>query len=348
MRRFKILYYSCHEILEYDDMCMLTDQGHAVFSLGAYCNPESTGLFRCPRPDFFQDGDWDAYIASGSTGATSLTRKFASRFDIAIINHMPEWVQAATEYLDCPIIYRSIGQSSAATEKSISPFRSRINIVRYSKTEAGLPGFLASDASIYFGKTRLEGEGGLNLRGDRVLTFHNAYPDRSFASAPSLAQYRILAEICGGFDLYGAANDSVSVARGIATPDEQAQAYRTAALCFYVPTVPPSYTLGFIEALGAGLPIIAPSAKFIAQTVMKEHLQASGFSPLRYEVPDLLGNSRGLLYDTMEAAQEAVDTLRNDRKLADEISARNILTFESTFDAKKIAPQWTDYISSLC
>ena len=40
-RPLNILYFGCHETLEYDDVRMLTEMGHHVFSIGGLSNPDS-------------------------------------------------------------------------------------------------------------------------------------------------------------------------------------------------------------------------------------------------------------------------------------------------------------------
>ena len=92
-KKFKILYFSCHEILEYDDLRMFTERGHGVFSLGAYASPDTKGLFRIPKPEFFSATDWKAFNETGCSLLTRrVSREFASNFDVAIINHYPEWI----------------------------------------------------------------------------------------------------------------------------------------------------------------------------------------------------------------------------------------------------------------
>ena len=39
----KILYLSCHEVLEYDEVSLLLELGHEVFSPGAYVEPANPG-----------------------------------------------------------------------------------------------------------------------------------------------------------------------------------------------------------------------------------------------------------------------------------------------------------------
>jgi len=39
----KILYLSCHEILEFDEVSLLHELGHEVFSPGAYVEPANRG-----------------------------------------------------------------------------------------------------------------------------------------------------------------------------------------------------------------------------------------------------------------------------------------------------------------
>ena len=53
----KILYLSCHEVLEFDEISMLSDIGVQVFSIGAYLDPArpTGGGLRPALPNLCRD-----------------------------------------------------------------------------------------------------------------------------------------------------------------------------------------------------------------------------------------------------------------------------------------------------
>lgn len=342
----KILYWSCHEILEYDDLRMLTSEGHEVFSLGVYASPDAVGHFRRSEPEFHRGDHFAAYVASASTGPENVDPEFAARFDIAFVNHMPEWAIAAVNCMrGRPVVYRSIGQSNRATEAALAPYKGKIHVVRYSEHERRLPGFLPCDEVIYFAKNPADFAEPW-VGGMPPVTFHNSYPDRSFASTPHVEEYGELA-MATGLELWGAANETVPCSRGLAAPTMQGEIFRKASAYFYVPTVPPSYTLSFMEALAWGTPILAPTASFIEQTVSRAHLENSGFSTPRYEVEALLDHKSTMLYSTLAEARDKLNFIVANKELAQQLSAFQRRRFQEKFSSARIGPQWSRFFEAI-
>jgi hypothetical protein len=92
---------------------MFIDAGHSVFSLGEFTNPDAPPTkFRLAHPEFFIPGMWANFNETGCVfNAKRVTRKFARQFDVAIVNHYPEWVRDNLDALgDMPIIVRTVGQ----------------------------------------------------------------------------------------------------------------------------------------------------------------------------------------------------------------------------------------------
>ena len=56
-----ILYFPVHEVLEFDDLRLLTGLGHAVFSTGAYGSPRPETVLRSARAEFFSPQHHAAY-----------------------------------------------------------------------------------------------------------------------------------------------------------------------------------------------------------------------------------------------------------------------------------------------
>lgn len=344
-RRLNILYFACHEVLEYDDLRLLTGLGHRVFSIGQFSDPDNPPSLRPQHPEFYHDYDWKMFTETGgSVERRSVGRAFAALFDIVIVGHNPQRIiENLPAFGDRPIIYRSIGQSNAFTESLLATVADRVHIVRYSKNDVGLPGFSRSDQVIYFGKYLNEFP--TWSPENRVISFHNSYPTRAGVSVPTLDQYNALAE-CELLDLYGFLNDGIAAARGIAPPVVQSKLFQTAALYFYVYSVPPSYTLSLVEAMATGTPVLAPSALMITRTLGNVATQC-GFTPERYEVADLLDQDPRLLYDTIEDAATKLQSLLNDLDYRQEVSHRLREKSREMFDAANIRDQWENLLQSL-
>lgn len=329
-RPLNIVYFSCHEVLEYDELRLLTDLGHRVFSIGAYGNPAVGGQLRAPLPQFHHPGDWDAYVAQGDA--------FLRGFDLAIVMHAPEFVaRIAAAAPDMPIVYRSIGQSHLGFEAQLAPFADRLSVVRYSERERSVPGFLPAAAVIHFAKYLADYPPWTG--GERLLSFHNFYAAREMVSVPRMAQYL---DMTAGLpsDLYGLGNEDLGWARGIAPPGAQMALYGGAALYVYILTLGPSYTLSLIEAMGVGVPIVAPTLDCVRKTADPAWQNAITAFDARFEVADLLDHDPRLLYNSADEARGRIAWLLANPDYCREVSARLRARFAATFDAGRIGPLW--------
>ena len=330
-RGLRILYRSCHEVLEYDDLRLFTDRGHRVFSIGAFSDPAHPGTLRPALPQFHDHESWAEYAANGGR----LTGEFLARFDLAIVNHHPHWAHELLALRpDLPVIYRGIGQSNRHYEAQLAPIADRIVIVRYSAREHALPGFLRSDAIIPFGKYAADFAPWIG--GGPILTFHNSFIGRAASATPGPDSWQAL--VAGWpHELRGMGNESLG--GSMAMPEEQAGLYRQAGLYVFVHTIPTSYTLSFMEALVHGVPILAPTAELVMRTVAPELLEGEGFTPGRYEIPDLL-DEPALLYSSIAEGRERIAWLLANPAQCQAISARLRARFAALFDAGRIGAEW--------
>ena len=217
----------------------------------------------------------------------------------------------------------------------------RINVVRYSPAEVGLPGFADTSAVIYFCKDPTDFPDWVG--GTNAVTFHSHYKERDAISAPRLADYRVLAQ---GSDvsLYGVNIPDGGLVKGPIHFSEQMAVMASAGCYLYVWTQPPSYTLSLVEAMMAGLPIIAPSAAFVSAC---EPSPMFGWQPSRYEVDALLGDGCGLVYDSIEEGRSQVRHLLANQAMAKTISERSRRRAVSLFGIDAIILQWNGLLSSL-
>lgn len=342
MKPRRILYYACHEILEYDDLRILTGLGHQVFSIGDFTYPNRETRFRRARPEFFQEQMLRHFHNTGCDhDKRKVTRDFAQSFDLIIINHFPEWyIENYDAFCGVPIVLRTIGQSTLTDEKKYKQFGDGMYLLRYSERERDLPGFAKTDGVIYFGKHK--GDFFPYAGGERGVTFHNSYAGRGAISYPDFDDWVSISE-SAAIDLYGSGNEVIEGARGIIEPEKFSSIMSNAAFYQYVYTTPPSYTLSLIEALMAGVPIIAPSERYIRSKIESGN---NGWWPDRYEVPSFLEGGAGIVFDHLEQAQGAARYLAGSEDLRRQMS-RRALTAAEKFDARNIAPQWQDLIAQM-
>lgn len=343
-RKLNILYYPVHEVLEYDELRMLTDLGHRVFSVGSYCNPYASDfprkLLRPRLSQFYYPGDYEQFQIAG------LTRAFVDQFDVAIIMQSIEAVSELRKVSDnIPIVYRSIGQSNTTTEAQLYNYADDVHIVRYSDRERYIAGFVPTDHVIYFGKYIQDFPEWVG--GDQIVTFHNNYLLRAGMSVPTLEQF---AELSSHWpiDLYGLNTDEIQNGHGAVSSEKQSELLRMAALCLYVSTVPPSYTLTLMEAMAHGTPILVPSADFVLHTVGSSTLSANTAVKSRYEFEALLGDDSSLIFSSLEDAHVKIGALLRDVEQRAEISKALRQRFTQVFDAVKISRQWNDLLQSIC
>ena len=138
----KILYFGCHETLDYDDLCMFTAMGHVVFCLGAFADPNSQfkPATRPVRPEFFSQELWNAFVSDPGNDLFRkiVTPAFAALFDLVIVNHDAHLLDLNREaLLGKPIIFRSIGQASDMLEACLARHLDHVAVVRYSPRESG-------------------------------------------------------------------------------------------------------------------------------------------------------------------------------------------------------------------
>lgn len=346
-RPLNILYLACHETLEYDDVRMLTEMGHRVFSVGGLACPDADRPLTRPVEDRFYSRDWWAAFASDPRNdlkTKRVTREFASRFDLVIVNHDALLLDLNQEaFWGMPIVFRSVGQSNDHLETALHRHLDKVYVVRYSQREVGLANFCRADRVIYFAKFLSDYPQW--EPGTRIITFHNSFPTRALTSVPTLAQYEELTR-SNQLELYGFLNGGVAAWRGLVPAEVQLDLFRTAGLYLFVYSLAASYTLSFIEAMLVGVPIVAPRAGAVKAS-LGTLADGLGFSDERYEIADLLDHDPLLLWDTIDEIPGKIRTLLSDREHALAISRRLRSKAAAMFDVKVIAPQWQQLFSEI-
>lgn len=337
----KLLYLSCHEVLEFDELSLFAEMGIEVFSIGAYLDPArpSGSSLRPSLPNICVDSDdllaYRNLVKSNFEPQCNLTRDFVNRFDGVIVMHKPKWIEENWHVFgDVPVIWRTIGQSSPSIERRMQAYRGLgLKVVRYSPRERFLNEYCGEDAVIRFGKpSGIYPPWKGNIQ--RVLNF-----TQSMSRRREHCRLDIFREVTDPFecDLFGGGNDDLfGIARGCVSLDEQLRILSDRRVYFYTGTYPASYTLTFMEAWLAGIPLVA-----IGRQLWEIDSTRHGEI---YEVPDLIENEvNGFVSDDICELQQYIRRLLDDEELAREVSNSGRKSAMCIFDNSVIQQQWREF-----
>ncbi len=344
----KILYLSCHAALEYDELSLLHARGHEVFSPGT--EPEPFGPygpgsmpFRPAVEGLSHDLEtvraWArlrSSVPADADAKRALTPEFVARFDAVVAMHTPFWIYENVDACEgVPLVWRTIGQSGAKTERLMREMRERgVTIVRYSPAERHLPDYAGAAAVVRFAKSPAE-LGGWHGSERRVVTF-----------AQTMRKRR---DVCGfdAFDastrglersLYGFGNEDVDWAEGPLAHEQLLDVLRSSRVYFAAGTKPASYTLGFLEAWMTGTPVVA----------LGRELGGPPAYPNVYEVPDLIEHGvDGFCSDDVDELRDRIARLLDDHDLARRIGRAGREKAVATFGHDAIGRQWDSLLSGL-
>lgn len=249
----KILYISCHSVLEYDELKLLTSLGHEVFSIGSYINPSSPSQTIRPPIKLIQDPDLINffYKYNLNNGEFNYSKEFLDYFDIIISMHMVEPLEVNISKIDKnkQIYWRGIGQSNSNIESRLKKLKnSGVKLIRYSPLEKKTPNFAGEDFLIRFYKSEKDFIK-TNHKEKFGAIFYNSLVERSpfndwVQSKEFIQSY--------DFHIFGGNNDTLKNSFGYKTYEEQMDIYSKYSSIFCIASYPAPYTLGFIEAVLSG------------------------------------------------------------------------------------------------
>jgi len=337
-----VLLLTSHAIAEHDDLDMFTRMGVACYSIGGayddlpfegkrpavpnvvrYPNLEAaTNAQRVSMSEWYGDPgpniDW---------GKARLAPAVIDWADTIIVHHFPEqWIGGQWEYIRHKrVIWRTCGQSDPRLESVMFPYtRQGLQIVRYSPKEAQFfsdqGAFAGEDALIRFGKDPDEWCGWTGS--DPVvgnITQH-------MMQRGDACGYPFWAAATEGLPIRPAGPGSEELPGGVGPLpyDEMRQYLRDIRVYLYTGTRPASYTLGLIEAMMTGTPVL--------------QMGPGGFEP------------SGLLevlaeYHTSkpEVMAEALRSVLDDG--GDNISRLSRAKAIDLFGLERIMGQWADFLA---
>ena len=334
----KILYLPCHSILEYDEVKLLTELGHEVFSMGSYINPATPHDLK--RPPI--EGKYEDHLVSVSNlhSKDNLHADLVDPFDVVIVQHVPEWIINNWDILKKKkVIWRTIGQSIAYQEQKLTPYRiaGDLLIVRYSPLEKNIPFYIGEDAMIRFYKDPEEFQG-WNGNNRQVITVSQSMKRRD-----QFCGYSVFEEATRPFPrkIYGADNADIGdLWGGQLSYDELKKVLRDNLVFVYTGTQPASYTLTFIEAMMTGIPIIS-LGKELGNSTFKNEQDT-------FEVPEIIKNDvNGFVTDEVENIRHYIEAILGNYSLAERIGRAGRETAIELFGKDKIKKQWKEFLDNI-
>ncbi len=340
----RILYYSVHEALEYDEITLFQSMGYTVFSLGTYC--PVNGCENPFRPKITGNRDRDILTTLFSqTGCkatfnnrekTVLTKEFVNHFDIVIVMHDIHFIAQNWDVLKSRcVIWRTIGQAIDFYDRLAAPYRREgLHIVRWSPRELLIEDYIGHDAIIRAYKDPQIYRGWHGHHSDRYVTFSSSFKGR-YAS-----EYKFFAAALKKLDyqIGGGANEELPNAIGLLGFAEQLELLRCGFGYTYFHGSAIPYTLNFVEAWMTGLPVI----------VIDRKAELAGLD-LRYnEINDFLVDGvNGFKVESPTKAASLLASLLDRRDQAKEVGRQGRLAALSIFGMRRAQQEWGHFFDAL-
>lgn len=338
-----ILYLGVHEILERDELALLTEIGNDVFSYqGAYANPQGHSSLKRPGiPGMVYHDELD--LESRQYAKTKIPQSFFDKFDLIIVMHDPNIIVENWDRMKHKkVIWRSIGQSTQTVENMIRRARyDGMKIIRMSPMEEKVIGYVGSDITIRFYKDPEEWQG-WNGNTKRVINF-----TQSLLGRRVFCHYDSINRIIQGFPtlIFGSGNtDLGGLDGGELSYDLMKGALRDNRVFVYGGTWPSPYTLALQEAMMTGIPVVALGqhlAEDLPEIGMNDRINY-------YELPQIIENGKnGFISDDINELRGYVHQLLEDQELAKRIGEQGRKTAIRLFDKEKIKEEWRKFLETL-
>lgn len=335
----RILYISCHEVLEFDELLLFTELGHECFSLqGAYTYPQGhPSLRRPPVPEL--QLHQDLIDESQTFPRTEIPASFLDKFDVIIVMHIPDIIlQNWERFRGRKVIWRTIGQSTPWVEKQLRKCRNEgLKVVRYSPLESTLDNYIGQDVMIRFYKDPEEYGNWLG-HDQKIINFTQTLKGRR-----DFCGYDALMKLGPGhsFKVYGSGNEDLGEFNGgYLTHDLMKGQLRDSRVFLYAGTWPASYTLSFIEAWMTGIPVVAVGAD------MWKHKDNPDVKT--YEISKLISNGdNGFCSSSPDMLLKGIDRLLIDYDYAKKIGEAGRAEAINIFGKATIKEQWHSYLETL-
>jgi hypothetical protein len=332
-----------HSIEEHDQLRLLSEIGHEVASIGGYIDPAHPHDPKRPPlnipmvPAIKQAVD--AISSDDNLGAAQslLPDAVLDWADTLIYHHyldrlygqwprIRDWLNGDSNRR---VIWRTVGQSVAGNEYNAQPFHAEgMEIVRYSPKERNIPDFAGEDALIRFYKDPDEwcgwtGEEPVVINITQHLRQRDPYTNWGFWEEATKGLNRLAA---------GPGSEAIG-GPGELTYSQMQNLLRVSRVYCYTGTQPASYTLGLIEAMMTGCPVVS---------IGPSHMRIFPYGPDMFEGYELAGFGS----DDPADARSDVQAMLTDHKAAAAIGEVQQQRAIDLFGIDSIRAQWAQYLGS--
>ena len=270
----RVLVLASHAVAEYDDLRMFSDLGYDVFTPGGYEDPStSTEGIRPALPNAPHHPELVARLnevrqergepgPAIDWGKAALHDDIIDWADVIIVHHFPDrWIGGQWERIRHKrVIWRTCGQSDPRLERFMSEYVAQgLQVVRYSPSErkyferTGC--FAGEDAFIRFGK--YPADYGPWVGDDPIVG--NVTQD--LVARGNACGYLFWQAATEGLPTKPAGKGSEAIGGlGALSYEAMLEYLRHIRVYLYTGTRPAPYTLGLIEAMLSGVPIVSIGA----------------------------------------------------------------------------------------
>ncbi|MDP3972348.1 MAG: hypothetical protein Q8P61_05480 [Candidatus Nanopelagicales bacterium] len=338
-----------HSIEEHDQVKLLSELDYDVFSIGGYIDPAAPHDPKRPAlPDAPRHPELQSVVDGlGTPDNLDLAKRhipddIIDWADAIIVHHhehrwiVPQWERIKHKR----VIWRTVGQSVEANERLMAPLRSEgLQIVRYSPKERNIPGFAGEDALIRFYKDPDEWTGwtGESARVLNISQHHDTPHGRDrWLNWPFWEEVtRVLPNTFAG------PHTEKIGGLGTLSYEEMQRALRLSRCYLYTGTQPASYTLGLIEAMMTGIPVVS---------IGPEHMTIFPYGPDMFEGHEIVSaiDGKGWRWhpwsNDPDEARNALSALLSSKSYAVEQSRVQRDRAIELFGKAEIGRQWKAFL----
>ena len=331
-----VLLLLAHSIEEHDQLRLLSGLGYDVFSIGGYIDPAHPHDPKRPAlPDVPYHPELHAAVDALGTddnlryAKEAIPEAVLDWADTIICHHyehrwlVPQWDRLRSKR----VIWRTVGQSVEGNERMMASLRDDgLQIVRYSPKERNIPGYAGEDALIRFYKdpdewTGWTGESPQVLNITQGLKQRDPYTNWAYWEAATKGLARVPAGP-GSEDIGGTGEVSLPVMKDL---------LRLLRCYLYTGTQPASYTLGLIEAMMTGIPVVS---------IGPSHMRIFPYGPDLFEGHEITQ----LGHDLAQGSYEALAGFLADWDMARAIGAEQRARAIDLFGMEKIGAEWAAFL----
>lgn len=344
-----------HSIEEFDQVKLLSELGYNVFSIGAYSTPANpTVNMRPALPDVKEYPGLIAACHAKRVGhaeakdevlhtkdgprnpvdwaKADLPEEVLDWADVIICHHLehtwliPQWGRIKHKR----VIWRTVGQSVENNERVMKPLREEgLEIVRYSPKEENIPGYLGADAVIRFGKYSDDWHGWTGDVGRVINITQNLFQREPYTN------WAFWDEATDGLPRLAIGPGSEAIrGLGAVSFDSMKQVLRSDRAYLYTGTQPASYTLGLIEALMTGIPVVSIGPSW---------MNIFPYGPELFEGHEIVGD---LWSDKPTEAHGMLSRLLTDIDFARQYSRTQRQLAIDMFGAENVKNDWMDFLGA--